>query len=299
MLPPWGVAEVVVTAFNDMPGTYSDDLECMVEGAPLGRMPLKMGVKGCPLSLVKGSAGVEVGLPPAPSWLRFSDVLIGSPEVTKLVRVKNDGPIGALVTWDVREPDDQGEDTRVVEVALETTGDAVAPVKLGIKWREAKAYDPPYRVTPSSMLIRPHTDSKFQVTLLASSVAADPRRRGPPAAVRAMMVLNAQWQHPTSGSGSVDSRASTVGDAASVGDNFSGVGGLGSRRSGGGGGMGGRLSPAGDSGLDGDGGSVGSIGGGGSERRSGGGSMGSSRKTKSASKDGGEAPHARYDASVL
>ena len=66
--------------------------------------------------LVKGSAGVEVVPPPLPSWLRFSDVLVGSPEVTKLVRVRNEGPIGALVNWTVREPDDSGPDDRLVEV---------------------------------------------------------------------------------------------------------------------------------------------------------------------------------------
>mmetsp|Transcript_28938 Transcript_28938/g.67308 ORF Transcript_28938/g.67308 Transcript_28938/m.67308 type:complete len:2187 (+) Transcript_28938:98-6658(+) len=286
-LPPWGVAEVVVTAFNEMPGSYSDDLECHVEGAPLARLNLKMMVKGCPLSLVKGSAGVEVVPPPLPSWLRFSDVLVGSPEVTKLVRVRNEGPIGALVNWTVREPDDSGPDDRVVEVGLESTGDPEAPVKLGIKWKEAKQYTPPYRVTPASQVIQPHSDVKFSVTLLSSSISAatvGAVKRGTSPDVRAVMVLDAHWEHPTpavsdetAGSEGASRSASAHDSKAGAGSSGSGAGRRGSK-------LGvGSAAEATDTGVGGgsEGGDVINIGGPGSgapahDKRSGGGGGGSS-----------------------
>lgn len=31
-LPPWGVVEISVTAFNDTPGRYTDNLECLFAG---------------------------------------------------------------------------------------------------------------------------------------------------------------------------------------------------------------------------------------------------------------------------
>ena len=73
VLEPWGVAEVRVDAFNEMPGVYSDDLECVLEGAPLTRLQLKMRVVGCPLKLLGECVGIDVVSNPNLPSLRFGE----------------------------------------------------------------------------------------------------------------------------------------------------------------------------------------------------------------------------------
>jgi hypothetical protein len=71
VLDPWGVVEVRVDAFNEMPGLYNDDLECVLEGTPLTRLNLKMRVVGCPLKLLAECVGIDVASDPSQPRLRF------------------------------------------------------------------------------------------------------------------------------------------------------------------------------------------------------------------------------------
>lgn len=187
VLPPWGVVAVTVSAFNEMPGVYLDELECVLEGAPLVKLNLKLKVDGCPLKLVEEGVGVDAKSDPTGRpWLRFGDVLEGSADMVKTVRIRNDGPVGARVTWSVKEPLPEDADAELLErnARLVDVGLAVAPlnaentekgpygkkrraqpVVLSLTWREKEPYDPPFTVNPPVATLGPHSDAKFEVTL--------------------------------------------------------------------------------------------------------------------------------------
>ena len=157
------------------------------------------------LQLVDECVGVDAKTDPKKPKLRFGDVVSGSPDITKMVRIRNEGPIGAVVSWQVKEPDDDDEDTGPVEVKLNLRdwskksplAAGEEPLDVTMKWREPKPYVPPYTVKPRRMLLKPHSDANFRVTLLAKSM--DGLTKGD---IDAMMVLDAEWQHnPSSGGG--------------------------------------------------------------------------------------------------
>jgi hypothetical protein len=182
-LQPWGCVIVTVAAFNEMPGVYDDDLECVLEGALLTRLNLHMSVTGCPLKLAEDCVGLDSNTIPGKPRLQFGDILNGSPDTTKLVRIRNEGPIGARVSWSVRSPEDDGDeamDNRFVDLSI-----AILPTKktknmkdnvkkdmasLKIKWHTRKAYTAPYSVEPSSAVIKPHSSTNFKVTLHGSAI---------------------------------------------------------------------------------------------------------------------------------
>ena len=134
------------------------------------------------------------------------DVITGSNDVTKLVRVRNEGPIGAQVNWVVREPGDEGVDDRLVTVDLNTSdGTRDSPVDVKIKWKEVKPYEPPYVVEPRSTIIKPHSDTTFSVRLLSQMVS-----EGGKGGVAAMMSLDAEWLPKNQSSSVVESSTSPV-----------------------------------------------------------------------------------------
>jgi len=121
ILQPWGCVTVSVTAFNEMPGTYNDDLECRLEGALLTRLNLHMAVIGCPLKLAEDCVGLDSKTIPGKPQLQFGDILNGSSDTTKLVRIRNEGPIGAKIAWSVRSPEDDGDeamDNRLIDLSI-------------------------------------------------------------------------------------------------------------------------------------------------------------------------------------
>ena len=173
------------------------------------RLGLKMKVEGCPLKLVDECVGVDAKTDPKRPKLRFGDVVSGSPDITKMVRIRNDGPIGALVSWTVKEPDDDDDGPQgPVELKLNVADvgkkmplpEGEDPLNVSLKWREPQPYVPPYKVSPSRMLLKPHSDANFRVTLLAKSMAKAGEKVG--SKIDAMMVLDAEWQrNPSSGGG--------------------------------------------------------------------------------------------------
>ena len=65
ILPPWGVQIITVRAYNDMPGTYDDEITCKIMGkngiiVETYVLPLKMSVRGCPFVIVETSLGMSV-----------------------------------------------------------------------------------------------------------------------------------------------------------------------------------------------------------------------------------------------
>lgn len=139
VLPPWGVVVVTLEAFNNMPGTYNDDLECVLQGTPLTRLNIRLGVKGCPLRLLGECVGIDVMTDPSLPRLRFGDFVRGTPNISKLVRVQNDGPISAKVRWTVHEADEDPEAALPVELAVEVLP---SPILVGAEEAAGPEDDP-------------------------------------------------------------------------------------------------------------------------------------------------------------
>lgn len=120
VLVPWGVTEVRVKAYNNMAGTYNDELQAAVLGAPPAALHVKMVVQGCPLSLRRECVGLDcrgAGLP----RLQFGEVCAGDGPHSKTITVKNDGPVDALLSWKV------GREGRGTRPAAATTAAAASP----------------------------------------------------------------------------------------------------------------------------------------------------------------------------
>lgn len=101
-LPAWGVVTVTVTCMGDMPGAYRDELVLDVEGLPVSRLPVKVGVVGTPLRFMENVVGML--LFKSPPMLTFGDVVKHSPAVRKVFKVQNTSPMHADVLWKI-QPD--------------------------------------------------------------------------------------------------------------------------------------------------------------------------------------------------
>jgi len=166
-LVPWGVTEITVSTYNDMPATYKDDICCDVEGAPLTRLDFKAKVVGCPLSLRKESCGLDMMTDPSMPNMKFGEVAVSSKIMKRTVVVKNSGPIDAQLSWDIRESGDNKEDNRVVAISIDTEAskDINKPVKVSLGLYEKPVFESPYTVSPVNTLVPKHGESIFTLTL--------------------------------------------------------------------------------------------------------------------------------------
>eukprot|EP00636_Phaeomonas_parva_P008335 CAMPEP_0118869796 /NCGR_PEP_ID=MMETSP1163-20130328/13006_1 /TAXON_ID=124430 /ORGANISM="Phaeomonas parva, Strain CCMP2877" /LENGTH=704 /DNA_ID=CAMNT_0006804727 /DNA_START=5 /DNA_END=2116 /DNA_ORIENTATION=+ len=174
VLPPWGIAVVEITSFNDMPGEFVDEINCDVEGCPATRLPIFMQVEGCPLKLRDDTVGLRP--PEDPSELKtrwkgmprlcFGNLTCGSPPSARMLSVLNEGPKPAKLSWAIKEPGDNDEDDRLVEVKLSTVvrGGRVR-VRVGIGLKEEQEYEPPFEIIPTSALVPARGRAEFQVLL--------------------------------------------------------------------------------------------------------------------------------------
>ncbi|KAH8098425.1 hypothetical protein JL720_1368 [Aureococcus anophagefferens] len=165
VLVPWGVLVVTVTAYNNMAGLFTDALECDVESVPASRLPIRLSVRGCPLTLRPECAGLDLITSPERPILNFGQMCVGSPQaLAKHVRVRNSGPVDALLTW------------RVVPGRRRARG--------------------PRRRRRRELKVPAHGDGAFVVRLRPDTVAPGSRHledAGPSGTVRAMMVADALW----------------------------------------------------------------------------------------------------------
>jgi hypothetical protein len=76
LLPPWGVQEIHVYAFNDIPGSYDDEIEISIRENEIVRkflLPIKMTVIGCPIVIEKHTMGMTEAKDPL-----FLDVIVSN-----------------------------------------------------------------------------------------------------------------------------------------------------------------------------------------------------------------------------
>ena len=184
-LMPWENRVVEVTLFNDMPGSYKDDLVVDVKGLPATRLPVLAAVQGCPLSIAKDSVGLDsLSLPHA--TLRWGQLPIAAGPETKSIRIVNDGPIPALVRWRITERG--GGDDKLVDVDMPV--DSTGRVSLQLAYHEKQEVIPPFLIEPREQLVHAHYSATFEVTLQNLQGVGK---------VDGLLTADAEWQHPNHG----------------------------------------------------------------------------------------------------
>jgi hypothetical protein len=195
VLVPWGVTEVLVRTYNNMPAVYKDDIVCDITGAPATRLDFKCKVVGCPLSLRTTSLGLDMLSNKLLPRMKFGEVALNCGVLTRKIAVKNAGPIDALLAWSVREAADDSVDNRVVALTFEeSTTDKPFDIKLGLY--EKPRFESPFDITPANTIVAKHSEQTFTIKLKevkTEQTIGDFAKWSNPMEV--MMVADAQWQH--------------------------------------------------------------------------------------------------------
>lgn len=121
ILPAWGVQQVNIYAFNDIPGCYDDDIEISIRENEVIRkfaIPIKMNVIGCPIVIEKHTMGMtekplSLILPQSPKnivqvegekqqLLQLGQVCEHGNLLKRHFIVKNYGSKDAKIKWNIR-----------------------------------------------------------------------------------------------------------------------------------------------------------------------------------------------------
>ena len=192
VLAPWGVCEVEVTSFNDMPGQYRDEILATFGSAAPTPIPVALRVDGCPIALRGGTVGLRPPRDPSAgrgSWaamptLCFGDLPVGSPAAAKTLCVLNEGPVPARLSWKLREPREDRERARPLRLSISPGRGGGASIALRVAFREDVVSAPPFGIHPPSALLLPRDRAEFQVLL--------PELPGE-GALRAVLTADAEW----------------------------------------------------------------------------------------------------------
>ncbi|KAL4116436.1 hypothetical protein PRIC2_011890 [Phytophthora ramorum] len=217
-VPPWEQVVVRVTCFNNMPGTYVDDVVSRATGAPPVFLHANVGVVGTPLALDRNCVGLHFGKPVPegrpPVLLRqptltFGAVCVRAPSITRTLRVINRGPQRARLKWKLVE---NGREDQLVNVTLRV--DFGSRVQLRITpcdENNSAAAALPFIVEPQSAMVPAFSTAPFRVTF-------EPSKHGV-SAPRALLLADAHWYDT-----SLEEKSDT-GSTASLGSTTPSVGG--------------------------------------------------------------------------
>lgn len=168
-LAPWGVQVVTISAFNDIPGCYDDEIECLVTEGTVTHtylLPITMSVIGCPIVVEKDTVGMTVVSKGEPGLigkqlLQLGYTCVNSEPLVREFFVKNHGSKNGKVKWQVKS------------LASKTNG----PIKLSLRvddqrrvhpvfqfWEDI-AKDSPFKIEPETATIPPYGKQRFTVTL--------------------------------------------------------------------------------------------------------------------------------------
>ncbi|EGZ09250.1 hypothetical protein PHYSODRAFT_525145 [Phytophthora sojae] len=191
-IPPWEQAVVRVTCFNNMPGTYVDDVVSRATGAPPVFLHANVGIVGTPLVLDKNCVGLHLGRPVPEGrpqvllrqpTLTFGAVCVRSPSITRTLRVVNRGPQRARLKWKLVE---NGREDQLVNVTLRV--DFGSRLQLRITpydEHNSGAAELPFVVEPQVAMVPPFSTTPFRVTFLSPQDGVG--------APRALLLADAHW----------------------------------------------------------------------------------------------------------
>ncbi|GMH80067.1 hypothetical protein TL16_g08388 [Triparma laevis f. inornata] len=198
ILTPWGITLVTVNTFNNMPGTYKDEIHCQITGAPIMRLDFRSLVVGCPLSLKTTSLGLDT-VTSSLAKMKFGEVALNCKPLTRTISIKNSGPIDSLVRFSVREPADDTVDNRVVALTFDENEEAGSsnPFKIKLGLYEKPKFESPFDIHPQATKIPKHGEKDFTITLrevVEEEQIGDKKlwRK----LMNVLMVADAQWLHP-------------------------------------------------------------------------------------------------------
>ncbi|ETP10790.1 hypothetical protein F441_13640 [Phytophthora nicotianae CJ01A1] len=189
-IPPWEQVVVRVTCFNNMPGTYVDDIVSRAIGAPPVFLHANVGVVGTPLTLDRNCVGLYFGKPvpegrsqvilrqPA---LNFGDVCVRSSMITRTLRVVNRGPQRARLKWKLVE---NGREDQLVTVTLRVDFGSRLQLRITPCDDDSSAALP-FMIEPQSAMVPAFSTTPFRITF---SPPKD--NEGAP---RALLLADAHW----------------------------------------------------------------------------------------------------------
>ncbi|KAK1942077.1 Deleted in lung and esophageal cancer protein 1 [Phytophthora citrophthora] len=189
-IPPWEQVVVRVICFNNMPGTYVDDIVSRATGAPPVFLHANVAVVGSPLTLDRNCVGLYFGKPvkgkpqafASQPALSFGSLCVRSPATTRTVRVVNRGPQRARLKWKLVE---NGRENQLVDVTLRVDFGSRLQLRIAPCDERNIGAALPFTVEPRSAMVPPFSTTAFRIT-------CDPPRDGV-AAPRALLLADAHW----------------------------------------------------------------------------------------------------------
>eukprot|EP01033_Poteriospumella_lacustris_P001452 gene1452-1054_t len=180
IIPPWGVHEVIVHAFNDIPGVYDDEVEVnLQEGEVLRKMniPLIMRVEGCPIVIEKSTLGITVvdrAYKGPPEWFGKQLLQLGQAcehtgdPLHREFYVRNCGSKPGVIKWTIRGIASKAYGPIKVSLAVDhETG----KVKTKYRFWDDIAKESPFKIEPMMAVLPAYGREKFHVTLLQATPA--------------------------------------------------------------------------------------------------------------------------------
>lgn len=160
----WQTVDILLTCFSNMPGHYTDTLECQVADLPPAKFPLSVTVCGSPLQFDPTAVGLR--LPPDQAWgqYKFEPNLVCGPRVSKTLTLLNSGPLELLASFKVlSEP----KPFQAADVCFQF-GDTARAEVIPHVLEQAEA---PFSVSPAVLSVPAKGKANFTVSM---AVGADP-----------------------------------------------------------------------------------------------------------------------------
>jgi hypothetical protein len=204
LLPPWGIQEVYIYAFNDIPGCYDDEIEVTIRENEVIRkfcIPVKMTVTGCPIIIEKHTMGMTtmileddkaksvshnsnngeddtVDFKKKHQLLQLGQICEFDDILKRHFIVRNYGSKKAKVKWNIRGL--AAKANGPIKISLSVKGDPSGTpgkslkagiVKSSIRFWDDIAKESPFTVEPAKSTLQPYEKQIYTVTLNNNSPA--------------------------------------------------------------------------------------------------------------------------------
>lgn len=187
-IPPWEQIVVTVICFNNMPGSYTDDIVSRATGIPPVFLHAQATVVGTPLTFDRNCVGLSFPkkarhhhhqqLQEQPTF-HFGQLCAKSPPLTRTLRVANRGPKQAKLKWKLVE---NGRENQLVNVSLRVDFSCRVQLRIAVCEEDDRAF--PFSINPEQAMIPPFATVPFQITYTSSDVVA---------AARTLLLADAHW----------------------------------------------------------------------------------------------------------
>eukprot|EP00941_MAST-03F_sp_MAST-3F-sp1_P004113 g4113.t1 len=153
-LPAWSARAFQVTCFGDVPKKYRDDLVCSIPGLEPVSLAMRATITGCPLAVEESCVGLDCISSPA--TLRWPPMPHSLPKDSRTIRIRNNGPLPALLNWQLREGE---EEEPIVDVSLSLSDNGTISMVI----KEHICQPVPFEVEPASATLKPHSLTEFKI----------------------------------------------------------------------------------------------------------------------------------------